>query len=228
MIIAKSKQASSTLVVCNHVPTAQEVYNKLKGEVSDTKLLHSRFTRRDRNEKENELGKNLPKILVATQVVEVSLDLSFKQAFTEPAPIDALVQRMGRVNRRPKPDEQPATVHIFTEQYSDDNHVYKKDLRDRSFQIITNLPMPLSEEELNTAADKVYGKGYNTEDQAKYNEGLNYDKLKQFKDLLIAGTSQNWIEQVIEEQERNDRIIAGATTKQIQRPKESETNHSSK
>lgn len=40
-----------------------------------------------------------PKILVATQVVEVSLDLDFQQGFTEPAAIDALVQHMGRINR---------------------------------------------------------------------------------------------------------------------------------
>ena len=35
--------------------------------------------------------------MVATQSVEVSLDLDFEQGFSEPAPIDALVQRFGRV-----------------------------------------------------------------------------------------------------------------------------------
>ena len=43
--------------------------------------------------------KPIPKILVSTQVVEVSLDLDFQQGFTESAAIDALVQRMGRINR---------------------------------------------------------------------------------------------------------------------------------
>ena len=38
--------------------TAQAVYNKLKGEVRDTKLLHARSTRKDRNEKENELERS--------------------------------------------------------------------------------------------------------------------------------------------------------------------------
>jgi CRISPR-associated endonuclease/helicase Cas3 len=68
---------NSTLVICNHVPTAQAVYRKLSKRVKDTRLLHSRFTRKDRNDKEQELSK-LPKILVATQVVEVSLNLDFE------------------------------------------------------------------------------------------------------------------------------------------------------
>ena len=37
--------------------------------------------------------------MVATQVVEVSLDVDFEQGFFEVAPIDAIIQRMGRINR---------------------------------------------------------------------------------------------------------------------------------
>ncbi|RZL00702.1 MAG: hypothetical protein EOO62_23805 [Hymenobacter sp.] len=41
-----------------------------------------------------------PCFVVSTQVVEVSLDISFDRMITEAAPFDALVQRFGRVNRR--------------------------------------------------------------------------------------------------------------------------------
>ena len=45
-------------------------------------------------------------LLVATQVIEVSLDISCERLFTELAPMDALGQRAGRLNRGARePDE---------------------------------------------------------------------------------------------------------------------------
>jgi len=104
------------LVVCNRVKTAQEQYMRLKELFPDIPILliHSRFTKGDRDEKErlllglDEFGKpngNFNSsteacIVVATQVVEVSLDISFDLMVTEAAPLDALIQRFGRVNRK--------------------------------------------------------------------------------------------------------------------------------
>ena len=71
-------------------------------------MLHGRFTAGDRAGKEAELARRVGTasrvesggtVLVATQVVEVSLDVDFDVLFTDPAPIEALVQRFGRVNR---------------------------------------------------------------------------------------------------------------------------------
>ena len=44
---------------------------------------------------------------VGTQTIEVSLDIDYDICFTEPAPIDALIQRFGRVNRRKNADKDP-------------------------------------------------------------------------------------------------------------------------
>jgi CRISPR-associated endonuclease/helicase Cas3 len=217
IIAREATTAESTLVVCNHVDTAQEVYKQLKNqkeykqlEDHSVVLLHSRFTRHDRNNIEDALmcskrpkddpsHKPLPKILVATQVIEVSLDLDFKQGFTE-APIESIVQRMGRINRRAE-QPQPARVYLFREQYSDDENVYKKALRDKSLMIITGLDMPLSEDELNDAADEVYGNGYTGKDLDQFTEGRDYTPLKEFKRSLIAGTSENWVDVLIEKNE---------------------------
>lgn len=85
------------LVVSNTVKQAQLIYNNLNspGKV----LLHSAFNGVDRSVKEARLMSNEVKLLVGTQVIEVSLDLDFDVIFTEPAPLDALLQRFGRVNR---------------------------------------------------------------------------------------------------------------------------------
>jgi CRISPR-associated endonuclease/helicase Cas3 len=104
------------LVVCNRVKSAQEHYEHYKNRLPKIPilLLHSRFKRGDRNQKEKKLlGLNdeglstgefntseKACIVVATQVVEVSLDISFDIMITETAPLDSLIQRFGRVNRK--------------------------------------------------------------------------------------------------------------------------------
>lgn len=147
----------------------------------------------------DEFFEPLPRILVSTQAIEVSLDLDFEQGFTEPAPIDAIVQRLGRINRyaaRP-----PTQVRIFTKQLNKDNKVYTKALRDKSLEVLSSLSNPLGEEDSNQAANRVYGKGYNSDDKDDYEKGLNYVELKHFKKCLIAGTDQRWIDEVIYEKE---------------------------
>ena len=100
----------SVLVCCNTVRRAQRVYEKLKESHPElqVELLHGRFNSVDRLEKEKRLLDQMStkcrpnargNVLVATQVVEVSLDVDFDTIFTEPAPLDALLQRFGRINR---------------------------------------------------------------------------------------------------------------------------------
>lgn len=73
-------------------------------------LIHSRYTFSDRRNQEKRLlgGKNTnqdvanfiaPRILVSTQIVEVSLDINYDALFTEACYLDSLVRRAGRINR---------------------------------------------------------------------------------------------------------------------------------
>ena len=108
-----------SLVVCNTVQRAQETYLHLSEAIEqqqlniELRLLHSRFTDKDRKKQGEELGELLGKeqwqsdiyqgekdvIVVATQVVEVGLDISVHTLHSENAPANSLVQRAGRCAR---------------------------------------------------------------------------------------------------------------------------------
>jgi len=112
-IINKANEGKRVLVVLNTVEKAEKVHEKIKNDKGFNgflDLLHSKFTLNERKKIEKKLEKEFqnpkteeeksPKILVATQVVEASLDIDADYLFTEIAPIDSLVQRMGRIMRR--------------------------------------------------------------------------------------------------------------------------------
>ena len=94
----------------NTVMDAVEAYQILKEKTSlPVHLFHARFAMGDRLNRENEVlqlfGKSSGpnerrgRILVATQVVEQSLDLDFDFMVSDLAPIDLIVQRAGRLWR---------------------------------------------------------------------------------------------------------------------------------
>lgn len=113
-----------SIVICNQVKRAQELFQAVQkaceGSTTKVELLHSRFTAEDRRAKEElirrEFGKN-PElrtvesmILVATQVVEVGLDITSEHLHTEIAPANAIFQRAGRCARFPG---EQGEVHIY-------------------------------------------------------------------------------------------------------------------
>lgn len=95
--------------IMNTVGEAQSVYAGLKAKLDDTEIIlfHSRFTLERRIEIEAEVlsrygkGGNRPSrsVVIATQVIEQSLDVDFDFMVTDLAPVDLLLQRAGRVHR---------------------------------------------------------------------------------------------------------------------------------
>ncbi len=142
-IVRMASNGQSVLVCCNTVRRAQEVYSALKLLLPGVhvNMLHSRFTGRDRLNKERVWLKDASKpsrpvgVLVATQVVEVSLNLDFDTIFTEPAPLEALLQRFGRVNRLGL--KGLVTVHVFR-QPNDGQHVYDLCMLQRTLRVLAS------------------------------------------------------------------------------------------
>ncbi len=99
------------LWVRNRVEWANETYRKCRTDFTDFKVnvYHSRLRYKDRSIRHRRVIDDFKQrkggaILVATQVAEMSLDLSADLLITDIAPIPALIQRMGRLNRRLSPD----------------------------------------------------------------------------------------------------------------------------
>ncbi|MGQ9740794.1 CRISPR-associated helicase Cas3' [Chloroflexus sp.] len=110
-VLAHHQHAS--LVICNTVRRAREVYAELKQQAppeTEVLLLHSQFLPDDRRQIEAKLRSRLGAsaqrrqadlIVVATQVVEVGVDISVEVLHTELAPPASLIQRAGRCARYP-------------------------------------------------------------------------------------------------------------------------------
>lgn len=99
------------LVILNTVNGAQQMANVLRQALPEKEvmLVHARFMLEDRAAWEEKLLKRLGKqstpkeraglIVVATQVVEQSLDIDADVMITELCPMDLLLQRLGRLHR---------------------------------------------------------------------------------------------------------------------------------
>jgi len=110
------KRNAACVWIRNSVDEAIEAVQDLEKRGIAADLLHARFTVADRLEKEEALQKRFGKdgtnragrVLVATQVVEASLDLDFDLMISDLAPIGTLIQRSGRLwrhmDRHPKSD----------------------------------------------------------------------------------------------------------------------------
>ncbi|HBY98876.1 MAG TPA: CRISPR-associated helicase Cas3' [Chloroflexi bacterium] len=105
------EHGTRSIVVCNTVDRARALFEGLQRHPArgDTQLLllHSHFLKADRQRIEAELlcrfGKDADPsgrwIIVATQAIEVGLDLSATHLHTELAPANAVLQRAGRCAR---------------------------------------------------------------------------------------------------------------------------------
>ncbi len=115
-IASRVNAGANVVVIRNTVALAQQTFLHLKSLLNDSipaehcGLLHSRFTHHHRQENEGRwislLGKNSKErpsgsLLVATQIVEQSVDIDADLLVTDLAPTELILQRIGRLQRHP-------------------------------------------------------------------------------------------------------------------------------
>ncbi|MBT9145789.1 MAG: CRISPR-associated endonuclease/helicase Cas3 [candidate division WS2 bacterium] len=148
------------LVVCNTVSRAQEVFRELSPIVKKSALLHGRFMLRDREKIEDNLQDM--HLLVGTQAIEVSLNIDYDILYSEPAPIDALIQRFGRVNRMGWGKISP--VYVFSKGSDKDKYVYNEVLVKQTLDNLGRVDL-LEEDIIQTLVDNIYKDGYTGKDE---------------------------------------------------------------
>ena len=128
--LSAAKQGAAVLVICNAVDEAIAVYESLASQVDHPDhihLFHARFAQSDRQTIEEDVLRRFGldakatdragHILVATQVVEQSLDLDFDLVISDLAPVDLIIQRAGRMwrhlDKRPRERRPVEKPHIL-------------------------------------------------------------------------------------------------------------------
>jgi CRISPR-associated endonuclease/helicase Cas3 len=128
-----AQHRTRSIAICNQVERAIDLYDALCQEVegdplhrgkTEVQLLHSHFIKRHREQKETAIRQQFKKysaehgsgqrisslIVVATQAIEVGLDITCEQLHTELAPANAIIQRAGRCARY---KNEEGDVHIY-------------------------------------------------------------------------------------------------------------------
>jgi CRISPR-associated endonuclease/helicase Cas3 len=110
-VVERVRQGGCAAWIRNTVRDAQSAYEALRKLGVEADLLHARFTRHDRGNKEEELlrrygpphpvnpARPVARVVIATQVIEQSVDVDFDVMLSDLAPMDLLLQRAGRMHR---------------------------------------------------------------------------------------------------------------------------------
>ncbi|HLB72069.1 MAG: CRISPR-associated helicase Cas3' [Candidatus Methanoperedens sp.] len=172
-IIENYNKGLVQFIILNTIERSKSIYDALITNLPQSEehekiiLHHSQFTYQDRADKERDILQKLnkeklrPFILVATQVIEISLDISCDIMYTELAPGDALGQRGGRLNRKGQTwisnDFEHAMKIFMPEELDKDKpkkRPYDLDLLKKTLKVIEDGPC--SYFKLKKLCDEVY------------------------------------------------------------------------
>lgn len=163
-VYEKSKN-NKVLIIVNTINKATEIYDKLKTiGAENVNVLHSRFTQKDRNQKEiciKEFSNKKCKtgIWITTQIVEASLDIDFDLLYTEMSTLDSLFQRLGRCFRNREYKGKEPNIKIYKKESSGIGYIYDKEIYEKSIELLEEYNEEILEEQRKIElVDKLYSK----------------------------------------------------------------------
>ncbi|WP_313758616.1 CRISPR-associated helicase Cas3' [Tissierella sp.] len=179
------------LVICNTVKEAQRIYGELSKDkeiVQNINLFHSRFIKKDRKRKEDEIlefgnkEKVCKGIWITTQVVEASLDIDFDILVTELSDLNGLFQRFGRCYRDRDWDKEGYNCYVFDggdSKCSGVGNIIDEYIFKLSKEALDNVKGPITENEKINLIDSIYTmeKLKETEYHDKLIDAIKYLKL---------------------------------------------------
>lgn len=206
-------------VICNRVARAQELYKEIQAAglvpEADLILFHARFPFAWREEIETKVlekfgkdknGRNNPSrpqksIVIATQVIEQSLDIDFDFMISDLAPIDLLIQRAGRLHRhsqndptRPENLKTPTLLIAFPQkddipEFGGDEYVYDRSVMLKTWLALKDKLAMTLPGETTALIESVYGDEIEISDktlQKEMEEAIEKAERKEKADIFHA------------------------------------------
>lgn len=217
--LEKLEQGYQILWIENSVQEAQNIYKKINSKIDSQKmecgLLHSRFIKIDREEieskwlkyfdkKSGEYRKQKGRVIVGTQVLEQSLDIDADFLITKIAPIDMLLQRIGRlwrhnVNNRFRPEKSKIETLIISpnkekilenpEVLEDTGKVYSKYVICRTLEVIQKLDKISLPKDIRNLIEKTYEERSESDMIDRFKRDL-YEKSNKLKQYALINSSK--------------------------------------
>ncbi|EHP88828.1 CRISPR-associated helicase/endonuclease Cas3 [Methanotorris formicicus] len=196
-IIENYKKGLSQAIILNTVERAKEFYKAIRDKVPAI-LYHSQFAYKDRVKKEAEIFNleemrkilNKPYVIVATQVIEISLDISVDIMYSELSPPDALGQRAGRLHRKGKNWKENGKEYKLKIFFPYKHLPYNKELIEKTINYIKSYGKPLTYRDIKNFVDDVY-KDYNLDTPS--------DLKLSFDEAILFG--RHWTDIATEDEE---------------------------
>ena len=159
--IVKENENKNVLIIVNTVGKAVELFKCIESLVEreinvrqgNLYLLHSRLLEKEKKKRIAEIKEKLEKkgkgenvggiLLIATQVIEASVDIDFDILITEISPIDSQIQRWGRIYRNRDTDysESHPNIFVFTNIENDRGtlSIYERNSIEKTIEVLKGI-----------------------------------------------------------------------------------------